>query len=182
MSVPARGQTACPICASAAPGIPRRRALQALLSLPLALVPVPAAPAPAAPALDLEQYRDAAGGFALLRPSAWARDRIVDGRRFARDSGGGGPGVAFEDVLDPTQNISVLARPVGGARQLADIGPPAGFGRKMCQAIQGGPAGSVRSARMVRAFARDGGSGDAGDVYYEVEYLVVRPARGAGDR
>lgn len=141
----------------------------------------------------LQPYVDPEGKFRLLRPSAWVQDRIIDSSQFARRSGiGGGPGVAFTYLLDPTDNVSVFARPAAAGMSLRALGTPGSFGRRLMQSLSSAVPTNLRLATLLTARERSGCavisdseadtrySGmctdeDRDDVYYELEYQVSSP-------
>jgi photosystem II oxygen-evolving enhancer protein 2 len=116
----------------------------------------------------LELFTDPEGAFSLLRPSAWANDRVISTRQFARSSGVGvGPGVAFSLLLDPTENVSVLARPTPPGFTIAALGKPHVFAEGLMKTITSAP-GPTRFADVVSAQHRE----SDGNLYYTVEYEV----------
>jgi PsbP len=158
------------ICTAESPAVvlPRRGVLRALIALYVARSTGVADRGIAADELPLEQFTDDDGAFALLRPSNWARDRVVSTKQFARSSGvGAGPGVAFSLLLDPTENLSVLARPAPAGVTLSALGGPADFAKGLMASITSAP-GPVRHATLLNTWRRVGGSNE----YYAVEYLI----------
>jgi hypothetical protein len=176
------------------PHLPRRHVLHLLGGVCVSACHAGAAPATRAAAagaaepLPLEPYRDAAGAFALLRPTAWARDAIVSTAAFAHSSGiGAGPGVAFTYLPDPSENMSVLGRPCGGSGgeggagrsgcdSLRALGTPGAFGRRLVRGIEQSAPKPLRVASMLAARERLGHAHGVDVLYYEVEYAVSSPA------
>jgi PsbP len=158
------------VCTAESPAVvlPRRGVLRALLALYVARSAGVADRGIALNEFPLKQFTDDDGAFALLRPSVWARDRVVSTKQFARSSGvGAGPGVAFSLLLDPTENLSVLARPAPAGVTLSALGGPASFAKGLMASITSAP-GPVRLATLLDTWRRV----DSSHEYYAVEYLI----------
>ncbi|NEP89970.1 MAG: photosystem II oxygen evolving complex protein PsbP [Okeania sp. SIO2C2] len=104
----------------------------------------------------LQSFVDTTDGYEFLYPNGWLEVKVSDG-----------PDVVFHDLVEATENVSVVISPVVGDQTLADLGTPTEVGYKLSKnAIA--PADSGREAELVSAEARE----YKAKTYYQLEYAV----------
>lgn len=107
----------------------------------------------------LKSYVDSLDGYQFLYPTGWLQTQVSSG-----------PDVVFHDLIQETENVSVVINPVSGNKTLRDLGDPGEVGYKLGKnAIA--PAGSGREAELISAEARE----LDGKTYYLLEYAVKLP-------
>lgn len=107
----------------------------------------------------LKSYVDTSDGYQFLYPNGWVPVKVANG-----------PDVVFRDLIEETENVSVVISPVESGKTLADLGSPGEVGYKLSKSAIA-PPGSGRQAELVNAEAREGG----GKTYYFLEYAVKLP-------
>ena len=107
----------------------------------------------------LKSYADSIDGYQFLYPNGWVPIQVTNG-----------PDVVFRDLIEQTENISVVIAPVPEGKTLADLGTPGEVGYQL-QKNAFAPPDSGRKAELVNAEARE--SGDK--TYYLLEYNVKLP-------
>jgi photosystem II oxygen-evolving enhancer protein 2 len=107
----------------------------------------------------LKSYVDSIDGYEFLYPNGWVPVQVTDG-----------PDVVFHDLIERTENLSVVISPVPEGKTLANLGTPGEVGYKL-QKNAIAPPDSGRKAELVNAEARE--SGDKS--YYILEYDVKLP-------
>jgi photosystem II oxygen-evolving enhancer protein 2 len=127
-----------------------------IASLLLALVLVIQIGIAPAQAASLKGHIDISDGYKFLYPNGWVDVPVRD----AAD-------VVYHDLIDPTENISVVISQVPGNKTLADLGSPTEVGAKLGRnAIA--PPNSGRAAELTSAESEE----IEGKTYYYLEYLV----------
>ncbi|MDB9515790.1 photosystem II reaction center PsbP [Roseofilum reptotaenium CS-1145] len=107
----------------------------------------------------LQQYVNATKGYEFLYPNGWVPVKVS-----------GGPDVVFHDLVERTENLSVIINPVEGDQGLSDLGTPTEVGYELSKTAIA-PERTGRSAELVNA-----GSKTLGDqLYYLLEYEVNTP-------
>lgn len=131
----------------------RRIAIVVLLVLSLSLQSCASATS------GLKSYVDSFDGYQFLYPVGWVPVQVSDG-----------PDIVFHDLIQETENVSVVISPVPDNKSLEDLGSPSEVGYRLSKnAIA--PPDSGREAELVNAEARQ-----LGDVtYYLLEYAVKLP-------
>lgn len=125
----------------------------------LLLVLTMSLPANAAAAGGLKSFVDSTDGYQFLYPNGWVAVKVSSG-----------PDIVFHDLIETSENISVVISPVSKDKTLADLGTPGEVGYKLGKnAIA--PPDSGRKAELVNAEAH---SEDA-KTYYILEYAVKLP-------
>jgi photosystem II oxygen-evolving enhancer protein 2 len=104
----------------------------------------------------LNAFVDDIDGYRFLYPNGWVQIKVSNG-----------PDVVFHDIIEQTENISVVINPVPGRKALADLGTPGEVGYQLSKSAIA-PEGSGRTAELVNAVARE----INGHNYYDLEYLV----------
>ncbi|NEQ78140.1 MAG: photosystem II oxygen evolving complex protein PsbP [Okeania sp. SIO2C9] len=104
----------------------------------------------------LQSFVDTTDGYEFLYPNGWLEVKVSDG-----------PDIVFHDLVEATENVSVVISPVVGDQTLADLGTPTEVGYKLSKnAIA--PTDSGREAELVSAEARE----YKAKTYYKLEYAV----------
>lgn len=111
----------------------------------------------------LKAYVDALDGYRFLYPNGWIQVAVKNG-----------PDVVFHDLIEETENVSVVMSPVSGNKQLTDLGSPGEVGLQLAEKVLA-PPNSNREADVLSANTRTTGD----KTYYDLEFLVKSPN---GDR
>jgi photosystem II oxygen-evolving enhancer protein 2 len=132
---------------------------QAIVSLMLALaigLQLNVAPAEAA---GLQGYVDTADGYKFLYPNGWVAVKTTKGAD-----------IIFHDLIESSENVSVVISQVDKDKKLSDLGSAADVGYKLGKnAIA--PPGSGREAELISAETHEA----KGKTYYILEYDVKLP-------
>jgi photosystem II oxygen-evolving enhancer protein 2 len=104
----------------------------------------------------LKSYVDSIDGYQFLYPNGWLSVRVEDG-----------PDIVFHDLIETTENVSVVISPVPDQKKLSDLGSPGEVGYKLGKSAIA-PPGSGREAELVTADEQQIGN----KTYYFLEYLV----------
>jgi photosystem II oxygen-evolving enhancer protein 2 len=108
---------------------------------------------------NLVNYVDNYDGYEFLYPNSWVPVNVKDG-----------PDVVLHDLIEETENVSVLISPVPENKSLEELGSPTDVGYRLSKnAIA--PPGSGRQAELVNAESRQ----VDGVTYYLLEYVVQLP-------
>jgi photosystem II oxygen-evolving enhancer protein 2 len=104
----------------------------------------------------LNSFADSLDGYRFLYPNGWVEVAVANG-----------PDVVVHDIIQQTENISVVINPTPGRKSLADLGTPSEVGYQLSKSAIA-PPDSGRTADLLSAEA-----GLVGDkTYYLLEYLV----------
>lgn len=107
----------------------------------------------------LNSYVDSLDGYEFLYPNGWEEVQVSDG-----------PDLVLHDLIERTENVSVVVSPIPDDRSLEDLGTPTDVGYKL-QKNAIAPPDSNREAELVNAETRQSG----GKTYYILEYSVKLP-------
>lgn len=107
----------------------------------------------------LKSFVDSTDGYQFLYPNGWVEYRAKNG-----------PDVVFHDLIEQSENVSVVISPVSDGKTLKDLGSPGEVGYILSKSAIA-PPGSGREAELVDAAAREGN----GQIYYLLEYAVKFP-------
>lgn len=107
----------------------------------------------------LKSYIDTSDGYQFLYPNGWIPVQVSSG-----------PDVVFHDLIEDTENVSVVISQVASGKTLQELGSPGEVGYKLSKSAIA-PTGSGREAELVNAEAREG----SGKTYYLLEYAVKLP-------
>ncbi|BAZ80411.1 photosystem II reaction center PsbP [Sphaerospermopsis kisseleviana CS-549] len=114
-----------------------------------------------AAAAGLKSFVDTADGYQFLYPNGWLQVKVADG-----------PDVVFHDLIEVSENVSVVISPVPEGKSLTELGTPNEVGYKLGKAALA-PEGSGRSAELVNVAQKE----TDGKTYYFLEYEVQLPNR-----
>jgi photosystem II oxygen-evolving enhancer protein 2 len=107
----------------------------------------------------LNSYIDTTKGYQFLYPNGWLQIKVSNG-----------PDVVLHDLIEQTENVSVVINPVPDGKTLTELGTPTEVGYKLSKnAIA--PPDSGRQAELVNAETREVGD----KTYYILEYAVTLP-------
>ena len=110
-------------------------------------------------AAGLQGYIDTADGYKFLYPNGWVAVKTTKGAD-----------IIFHDLIESSENISVVISQVDKDKKLSDIGTAADVGYKLGKnAIA--PPGSGREAELISAETNE----SKGKTYYILEYDVKLP-------
>ncbi|BAZ52734.1 photosystem II reaction center PsbP family protein [Nostoc ellipsosporum NOK] len=112
-----------------------------------------------AAAAGFKSFVDTTDGYEFLYPNGWLQVKVANG-----------PDVVFHDLIEVSENVSVVISPVPDGKTLAELGAPTEVGYKLGKAALA-PPDSGRTAELVNALERE----SKGKTYYILEYLVKLP-------
>lgn len=104
-------------------------------------------------------YVDTNDGYEFSYPNGWLQVKVANG-----------PDVVFHDLIEVTENISVVVSPVPQGKTLPELGTPTEVGYKLGKNALA-PEGSGRVAELVDAEQRE----VKGKIYYILEYAIKLP-------
>lgn len=107
----------------------------------------------------LKSYVDSVDGYQFFYPNGWLPVNVSNG-----------PDVVLHDLIETTENVSVVISPVPEGKTLAELGTPGEVGYKLAKSAIA-PPDSGRTAELVNAEARQPGT----KTYYILEYAVKLP-------
>jgi len=114
---------------------------------------------PSASASGLKLFVDSTDGYKFLYPNGWVSAEVKSGAD-----------VVFHDLIQPSENVSVVISAVPKEKKLSDLGTPGEVGYKLAKSAIA-PPDSGRKAELVDAEAREAGAKN----YYILEYVVKFP-------
>ncbi len=109
-----------------------------------------------ATAAGLNSFVDTKDGYQFLYPNGWLQVKVANG-----------PDVVFHDLIEATENISVVISPVPEGKDLAELGTPTEIGYKLGKNALA-PEGSGRTAELVNAEEKE----VKDKKYYILEYAI----------
>ena len=109
---------------------------------------------------SLESYADSYEGYEFKYPTGWVAANVPDG-----------PDTVFHDIINGSENVSVVISPVSGGKTLPDLGTPTEVGYKLSKSITS-LAPDDRNVELVSAqsFETDD------RLYYVLEYIADLPS------
>lgn len=110
--------------------------------------------------VSLLDYVNSYQGYQFSYPTGWIEVNVSDG-----------PDVVFHDIINATENVSVVVSPVAEGKTLEELGGPTEVGYKLSKSITS-MAGSDRNVELVNA---QNVETDNGKTYYILEYLTTTP-------
>lgn len=114
----------------------------------------------------LQSYVNTSKGYEFLYPNGWIPVTLGTSARKTVD-------VVFRDLVERTENLSVIINEVPDGKTLKDLGSPSEVGYRLLKVINNTPE-SKREAEFIRAEARE--SKDKN--YYLLEYEENLPGQG----
>ncbi|HLO84180.1 MAG TPA: photosystem II reaction center PsbP [Nostocaceae cyanobacterium] len=114
-----------------------------------------------AAAAGFKSFVDTAKGYQFSYPNGWVQVKVSNG-----------PDVVFHDLIEISENVSVVISPVPEGKTLSELGTPTEVGYKLGKAALA-PPDSGRTAELVNAAQKE----KDGKVYYFLEYSVKLPNR-----
>ncbi|WP_427160613.1 photosystem II reaction center PsbP [Aliinostoc sp. HNIBRCY26] len=112
-----------------------------------------------ASAAGFKSFVDTTDGYEFSYPNGWLQVKVANG-----------PDVVFHDLIEVSENVSVVISPVPENKTLQQLGTPTEVGYKLGKAALA-PADSGRTAELVNALEKE----SDGKEYYILEYLVTLP-------
>ena len=112
-----------------------------------------------ATAAGLKSFVDTKDGYQFSYPNGWLQVKVANG-----------PDVVFHDLIEATENVSVVISPVPGGKNLTELGTPTEIGYKL-QKNALAPEGSGRTAELVNAQQKE----FKDKKYYLLEYVIQLP-------
>jgi photosystem II oxygen-evolving enhancer protein 2 len=110
-------------------------------------------------ASGLKSFVNTTDGYQFLYPNGWVQVKVAKG-----------PDVVFHDLIEVSENVSVVISPVPEGKTLTELGTPTEVGYKLGK-VALAPTDSGRTAELVNALERE----SDGKKYYILEYLVKLP-------
>lgn len=110
-------------------------------------------------ASGLKPYVDSIDGYEFLYPIGWLEVKVPDG-----------PDVVLHDLIEASENVSVVVSSIAQGKTLAELGTPTDVGYKLGKSAIA-PPDSGREAELVSAGKVDRN----GNTYYLLEYAVKLP-------
>ncbi len=114
-------------------------------------------------AAGLNSYVDSYDGYEFLYPNGWVEIKV---------DGDNGPDVVFHDIIQESENVSVVISPVPEGQTLKDLGSPTEVGQRLAQRVITSEEGD-RKAELLGAAERN----LEGETYYLLEYEVQLPGQ-----
>ncbi|MBW4642721.1 MAG: photosystem II reaction center PsbP family protein [Goleter apudmare HA4340-LM2] len=110
-------------------------------------------------AAGLKNFVNTTDGYQFSYPNGWVQVKVTNG-----------PDVVFHDLIEVSENVSVVISPVPEGKTLAELGTPTEVGYKLGK-VALAPTDSGRTAELVNALELE----SEGKKYYILEYLVKLP-------
>ena len=114
----------------------------------------------------LQSYVNTSKGYEFLYPNGWIPVNLGTSARKTVD-------VVFRDLVERTENLSVIIDEVPENKTLEDLGSPSEVGYRLLKVMNNTPD-SEREAEFIRAEARE----SQGKKYYLLEYEENLPEQG----
>ncbi len=111
---------------------------------------------------SLQSYVNATEGYQFLYPNGWLP---VDVRNASEEVN-----VVFHDLIETSENLSVIISEVPKDKNLTDLGTPSEVGYRFFKQVNNDPK-SNRETELIRADSQE----VAGKKYYILEYAVKLP-------
>lgn len=110
----------------------------------------------------LQSYEDIADGYKFLYPNGWIQVDVKDSSP--------GVDVVFRDLIERSENVSVIISDVPKDKSLKDLGTPSEVGYRFFQQTERDPELN-RAVEFISAESRE----DDSNSYYILEYQVKLP-------
>ncbi len=112
------------------------------------------------PTIGLAPFKDTKDGYGFLYPNGWLPTSAKNGLTSGLD-------VVFHDLIEQSENVSVVISKLASVKSLAEIGNANDIGLRVMQRVIAAP-GSGREAQLISAEQSDLN----GKTYYLMEYKV----------
>jgi photosystem II oxygen-evolving enhancer protein 2 len=109
----------------------------------------------------LLSFADSYEGFQFQYPTGWVQVKVANG-----------PQAVFHDIINPTENVSVVVSPVTNGKTLDDLGGPTEVGYKLSKSITA-LASDDANVELVNAQAIQA---PENKTYYILEYVANLPS------
>jgi photosystem II oxygen-evolving enhancer protein 2 len=113
---------------------------------------------------NLQQYVNAAKGYEFLYPNGWIEVEVAQASE--------GVDVVFRDLIERSENLSVIISQIPKEQSLAELGTPSEVGYRFLRRLND-EANANREAELINAESREFN----GQTYYTLEYSVKMPNR-----
>jgi photosystem II oxygen-evolving enhancer protein 2 len=113
----------------------------------------------------LQRYDVPEKGYQFLYPNGWLPVDIKNAST--------GVDVVYHDLIERTENLSVIVNPVAANKTLADLGTPSDIGYRFLKQINNDPNANLE-AELIQAEAQE----KNGKTYYILEYQANVPNLG----
>ena len=110
-------------------------------------------------ATSLQAYNNSYEGYEFSYPTGWVEANVPDG-----------PDTVFHDIINSSENVSVVVSPVSDGKTLTDLGTPTEVGYKLSKSITS-ESTDGRNVELVNAQSFDTGE----KLYYILEYVANLP-------
>lgn len=110
----------------------------------------------------LKSYVDVTKGYQFLYPNGWIVTDVKDASK--------GVDLVFRDLIDRSENLSVIINEVNNNKDLDDLGSPTDVGYRFMKMINNNP-NSSREMELINAELNQNNAKD----YYILEYSVKLP-------
>jgi photosystem II oxygen-evolving enhancer protein 2 len=107
----------------------------------------------------LQSYVNTTNGYQFLYPNGWIQVEV--------ENASSGVDVVFRDLIERSDNISVIINDVNKDEKLEDLGTPTEVGYRFMKMVNNDP-NSERQAELINAEIRENNAKD----YYILEYEV----------
>jgi photosystem II oxygen-evolving enhancer protein 2 len=113
----------------------------------------------------LQKYDVPEKGYQFLYPNGWIP---VDVKNSST-----GVDVVYHDLIQKTENLSVIVNPVAANKTLTDIGTPSEIGYRFLKQVNSDPNANLE-ADLIKAESQE----KNGKTYYILEYKTTLPTQG----
>ncbi|MFK8186162.1 MAG: photosystem II reaction center PsbP [Phormidesmis sp.] len=110
-------------------------------------------------ATSLQSYNNSYEGYEFKYPTGWVEANVP-----------GGPDTVFHDIINASENVSVVVSPVSDGKTLTDLGTPSEVGYTLSKSITS-QSTDDRNVELVNAQSFDTGE----KLYYILEYVAKLP-------
>lgn len=110
----------------------------------------------------LQSYVDATDGYQFLYPSGWVGVDVKNSTQ--------GVDVVFRDLIEPSENLSVIISDVSNEQSLTELGSPTEVGYRLLKQFNN-DSDNQRETDLISAESREAD----GKTYYTLEYQVKLP-------
>ncbi len=111
---------------------------------------------------SLQRYSDSQDGYEFLYPNGWIS---VDVKQASP-----GVDVVFHDLIERSENLSVIVSDIPQGKNLEDLGSPSDVGYRLLKEMNQRP-NNQRQAELISAEQHEA----QGKIYYTLEYQVSAP-------